>query len=180
MSTKTHKTFVSYHHSSQDLKYREKFEEMLGDLIVSKSVQDGDIDPDLPDETVRQKIRDEYLRDSTVTVVLIGPETWKRKHVDWEIGSSLRDTKYNSRSGLLGILLPTYPLYSQRKYNAHTIPPRLYDNLENKFTSLYLWEEDALSIQGWIHAAFERRDKILPNNSRKLFSKNREGVQWYD
>ena len=66
-----------------------------------------------------------YLKDSTVTVVLIGEETWKRKHVDWEIGSSLRQTQNNSRSGLLGIILPTYPRESVKKYNPYTIPPRL-------------------------------------------------------
>ena len=33
---------------------------------------------------MRQKIRDEYIRDATVAIVLIGPRTWQRKHVDWE------------------------------------------------------------------------------------------------
>ena len=51
--------------------------------MVSKSVQIGDIDSNLPTERIRQKIRDEYLRDSTVTIVLIGSETWKRKHIDY-------------------------------------------------------------------------------------------------
>lgn len=182
MVTKTHKIFLSYHYSSAsgDLKYKEQFEEMFGDLIISKSVKEGAIDSNLPTETVRQKIRDEYLRDSTVTVVLIGPETWKRKHVDWEIGSSLRNTKYSSRSGLLGIILPTYPLYTKGEYYPYTIPPRLYDNLENKFASLHLWTENPTSIQKWIHAAFERRNTILPNNSRTYFSRNRDGDRWYD
>lgn len=97
-----HKVFVSYHHSIADQKYRDDFEKLFAEkhgVMISKSVQIGDIDSNLKTDTIRQKIRDEYLRDSTVTVVLIGSETWKRKHVDWEIGSSIRDTEYNPRSG---------------------------------------------------------------------------------
>ena len=106
-----HKVFVSYHHS-RDQAYRNRFDYLFGhisDVVVLRSVQIGDLDPSLRTETLRQKIRDEYLRDSTVTVVLVGADTWKRKHVDWEIGASIRHTQYNPRSGLLGIILPTYP-----------------------------------------------------------------------
>ena len=67
-----------------------------------------------------------------MTVVLIGAETWKRKHVDWEIGASIRETEHNPRSGLLGILLPTYPRPhgEPNNYFPNTIPPRLYDNTD--------------------------------------------------
>ena len=79
-----HKVFVSYHHAN-DQYYKNLFDNLFSniyDIMVSKSVQIGDIDSNLSTERIRQKIRDEYLRDSTVTVVLIGSETWKRKHVD--------------------------------------------------------------------------------------------------
>ena len=97
-----HKVFVSYHHVL-DESHKKIFELRFGNAfgaIVPGSVQIGDIDPNLPTETIRQKVRDEYLRDTSVTVVLIGAETWQRKHIDWEIGSSIRDTKANPRSGL--------------------------------------------------------------------------------
>lgn len=101
-----HKVFVSFHH--QDQGYKDLFTQIMGDDIVDKSVEDGDInDSNVPTNTIRQQIRDEFIRDATVTVVLIGPCTWQRKHVDWEVGSSLRRTRRNSRCGLLGILLPT-------------------------------------------------------------------------
>jgi hypothetical protein len=108
LTTPKHKVFVSYHHSL-DQDYREKFEALFAgryEIMISKSVQMGDIDPNLKTDTIRQKIRDEYLRDSTVTVVLVGEKTWQRKHVDWEISASIRRTEYNPRSGLLGIILP--------------------------------------------------------------------------
>jgi len=177
-----HKVFVSYHHAN-DQGYRDRFEGLFAgsyDIMVSSSVRIGGIDPNLPTETVRQKIRDEYLRDSTVTVVLVGAETWKRKHVDWEIGSSIRHTRYNPRSGLLGILLPSYPKPYNRPdfYYSNTIPPRLHDNINCGFAKVYPWSDDPISVRDWIHKAFQRRTQINPDNSRDSFANNRSGERW--
>ena len=155
-----HKVFVSYHHDN-DQNYRDLFEGLFSDIhdiMVSKSVQIGDIDPNLKVDTIRQKIRVEYLRDSTVTVVLIGAETWKRKHVDWEISASIRNTAFNPRSGLLGILLPTYPRPDGEptKYYPCTIPARLHDNIECGFAKIYNWRHNPDVVQQWIHEAFIR------------------------
>lgn len=183
--TQRHKVFISYHHDN-DQKYKEQFESLFEDrheIIVSRAVGMGDIDENLPTETIRQKIRDKFLSDSTVTVVLIGSQTWQRKHVDWEISSSLRDTKHSPRSGLLGILLPTYPYFAERKYTKSTIPPRLHDNLVNRpdpYAQIYLWSNDPAHVKKWIHDAFLRRNAILPDNSRDLFGKNRTGDGWTD
>jgi hypothetical protein len=130
-------------------------------------------------DSTRQKIRDEYIAGATVTVVLIGPETWKRKHVDWEISSSIKDTKNNSRCGLIGILLPTYTGYNStaNTYDQFTIPPRLFDNTKNGYAIIYLWNENPNSVQDWIHKAFERRTTIIPDNSFPMFSNNRSADQ---
>lgn len=176
MTTK-HKVFVSHHHDN-DQYYRNLFEKMFGSIYVSKSVGLGDIDPYLKTETIRRKIRDEFLRDSTVTVVLIGKETWKRKHVDWEISSSIRHTQYNPRSGLLGILLPSHSDYGRDKFNPFIIPPRLYDNFKCDYAKIYDWAENVNTLQTWIHDAYLRKDKVLPDNSRPLFKNNRSGSRW--
>lgn len=178
-----HKVFVSYHHDN-DQYYRNKFEEIctqFTNIMLSKSVQIGDINEYLPTETIRQKIRDEYLRDSTVTVVLIGQETWKRKHVDWEISSTLRDTMYNSRGGLLGIVLPSYyenKYLDQNKYDKYTIPPRLSDNIDCGFSKIYNWNENPFIIQEWIHEAFLNRKIKTPDNSFPFYKNNRSGYKW--
>lgn len=177
-----HKVFVSYHHAL-DESYKKIFELRFGNAfgaIVPGSVQIGDIDPNLQTETIRQKIRDEYLRDTSVTVVLLGAETWQRKHIDWEIGSSIRDTKVNPRSGLLGILLPSYPRTDKSKYNSKTIPPRLHDNIACGFASIHNWSEDAATVQDWIHQAYLRKSTKQPDNSRASFGKNRTGDEWTD
>ena len=63
-----HKVFISFYHADQY--YKDKLVEWMKDDIVDKSVEDGDIDDDnLSTESIRQKIRDEFIRDATVTVV---------------------------------------------------------------------------------------------------------------
>jgi MTH538 TIR-like domain (DUF1863) len=164
-----HKVFVSFHHADECCK--DQFIKLMTqytDGMVDKSVGDGDIDPGNSTEYTAQQIREKYIADATVTVVLIGPDTWRRKHVDWEISYSLRATNISERSGLIGILLPNHP-----GYNPNNIPARLKDNLENGFAKIYPWSNDANEIQGWIHEAFIRRNKINPNNSRDLFGNNR-------
>ena len=176
-----HKCFISYHHADQ--KYKDAFVNFFDnakDVFIDKSVEDVDIDDDCKTETIWQTIRDDYLSDTTVTIVLIGKETWKRKYVDWEISSSIRDTKNSSRSGLLGILLPTHPSYGKEGYDKSIIPPRLYDNCKCGFAKIYDWTNNSASIKKWIDDAFERRTKILPDNSRDLFKKNRTTDYWED
>lgn len=175
--SKRHKVFLSYHHEN-DEKYKILFEKMFGNVYISKAVELGDIDPYLNTETIRRKIRDKYLRDSTVTVVLVGEETWKRKHIDWEISSSIRHTQFNPRSGLLGIILPTHPDYQKKTYNPYIIPPRLYDNSDCGYAKIHDWTNNPNFIQNWIHEAFNRKNNINPNNARSLFKNNRSGDRW--
>lgn len=176
----SHKVFISFH--SEDIYYKNEFERLFHDyheVIISRSVDTGDIPDNLQTETVRQKIRDEYLRDSSVTIVLIGAKTWQRKHVDWEIGSSLRDTAFNPRSGLLGIVLPTYSGFSTNSYNRFTIPPRLADNTANGYAKIYSWSTNPYSIQNWVHEAYVNKSKVIPDNSYPSFINNRTGDRWY-
>jgi hypothetical protein len=172
-----HKVFVSYHHDNDEY-YRDEFDELTNEIVIPKSVQKDDIDPFLPTETIRQKIRDEYLRDSTVTIVLIGAQTWQRKHVDWEIGSSIRNTRLNPRSGLLGIILPTYLRSDIEHYDPYTIPPRLSYNIQCGFAKIYNWTENKIELQNWIDEAFNNKNKIEPDNSYPSFINNRFGERW--
>lgn len=175
--TQIHKVFVSYHHAN-DQYYRNEFEAIFSDyynILITKSVQIGDIDPYLKTDTIRQKIRDEYLRDSTVTLVLVGVETWKRKHVDWEISSSIRETKHSSRSGLLGILLPSHPSYGKETYDGGIVPPRLCDNQVCGYAKIYDWSSDPATLQNWIHQAYLDRSRLTPDNDYPHFVNNKSG-----
>jgi hypothetical protein len=103
-----HKVFISYHHDNDQWAKEEllKLNEYYG-IFIDSSVDTGDIDENLSNESIRQKIRDDYLKDSTVTILLVGEETMKRKHIDWEIYSSMYDGKVNKKSGILVIQLPS-------------------------------------------------------------------------
>lgn len=183
--SKLHKVFISFHHA-RDESYKRIFEQRFGNrygAIISGAVADGDIDGDLPTERIRQKIRDEYLRDTSVTVVLVGVETWQRKHVDWEIGSSIRQTEASPRSGLLGIILPSY--YEHHRvprggWNPRTLPPRLFDNEACGFAHIHDWSDNPDDVQNWVHDAYVRKSTILPTNTRQHFARNRTGPQWED
>ena len=173
-----HNIFLSYYHEP-DQRYKDTFVRMMGDNIIDKSVELGDIiDNKLPTEAVLQRIREDYIAQVSVTVVLIGPCTWQRKYVDWEIGASLRDTPTNPRCGLLGILLPNHPDFEGPQYNPRLIPPRLADNCDgdNPFACIYDWSGDATKMRGLIHRAFLRRRKQPdPDISRQPFGRNWNG-----
>ena len=171
-----HKVFVSFHHK-QDQKYKDRFVQMMGKDMVDKSVSTGDI-KNLNGEATLQRIREDYISDATVTIVLIGCCTWKRKHVDWEIGASLRDTEKNPGCGLLGIWLPEHPDFGKKCYDPHLIPPRLADNCGEKapYARVYNWTDQTARILEWIHRAYLRRKKPpYPNNGRHPFGKNWRG-----
>ena len=188
-----HKVFVSFHNA--DGNDREEFENTFSsdvETFVSRSVQDDDIDPNNKTETTRQVIRDRFISQSSVTIVLIGQNTWKRKYVDWEIGYSIKKTSQNTRSGLIGILLPSYDKCNSYgcsteitddgvEYTPCNIPPRLYDNIQAGYSKLYSCPINHQELMAWIHEAFQKRDSTLylPNNSRPYFRENRREYQNY-
>lgn len=192
-----HKTFISFHHADDMYKeFLETERSEQADGFISKSVKDGDINPYFSTDYIRQLIRDDFISEATVTLVLVGQGTWRRKYIDWEIASSIRATKNNSRTGLLGILLPTYSSslpygmntsvlkYTENgiAYNPYTIPPRLYDNIECGFAKIYSWPTSPNDLCQWIDEAFQRRNSCSPSNGRDSFSNNRSDTQsnWRD
>ena len=173
--TPRHQVFVSFHES--DIRFKEQFVSRMRGRMRDRSVDTGGIDDTgLKTETIRGKIRDDYIRDATVTVVLIGPCTWQRKHVDWEIGGSLRDTKRNRRCGLLGILLPNHPDFGKRRRNLKRVPPRLADNAGglDPYAQIYDWPDPwaPARVAEWIHRAFVRRSGLQPDQRRRPFGRN--------
>ena len=176
-----HKVFVSYHHGL-DQAFRDRFVQMMRDDIVDWSVADGDIsDHSRPIEAVRQEIRERYIREATVTIVLVGACTWQRMHVDWEIASSLRHTESNPRCGLIGIVLPSHIEYGTQPNlkNLALVPPRLADNCtgQDPFAAIYDWprRRPTRRIRLWIDEAFKRRNSILPNNRRTPYGVDMRG-----
>lgn len=92
------KIFISYHHKREQ-KEKDKLAQLINNYagflnIKDMSVKMGDIEPSWPDLKIAKTIREQYLKDSTITILILGTHTKCRKHIDWEIESSL--SKYGS------------------------------------------------------------------------------------
>lgn len=173
--TTQHKVFISYYHNDDEF-YKKEFEKLFNHLFIFKSINPGDIDPDNSDIYIKRLIQQEYIEDASVVIVLVGPNTLGRKHVDWEISAGL-NSKLGGYSGLIGILLPKFQL-SNNKFNYDQLPPRLSDNVKSGYAKIYTWDYACLSgarISNIVETAFNNRlslcDKI--DNSSPQFQRNR-------
>lgn len=157
-----HKVFVSYHHSNDQQK-ADYLRKAYGD---NNTLLDSSLDKAYkcsPDDKILAAIRKNHLKDSTVTIVLIGSETANRKWIDWEICASLRPYGSRSRNGLLGIYLPT----------AGETPARLQDNIDSGYAVTMKWENISRQLQSKIDEAYKNREKIdLVRNSIKRRDRN--------
>ncbi|WP_336928162.1 TIR domain-containing protein [Acinetobacter oleivorans] len=127
-----HKVFISYHHANDQFykDYLEFFND-VHDIFINKSVSIDDIDENLPADTIREIIRDNYLRDTSVLILLVGVETKNRKHVDWEIYSSMRNSIKNRKSGILVINLPSVGSTYIRAAHGEAEKRDLYPDTDN-------------------------------------------------
>ena len=145
------KTFISYHHDN-DQQFKEHLSFMAREYgcFEDGSVQVGDIDDDdRSSESIRRLIRDYYLKDSEVTLLLCGTETRDRKLVDWELKSSMIDGQVNHKSGILVINLPGV---SENVWHA---------NLPGEKTAIYSdYKGDWTSFE--TRSQFETRYPLMP------------------
>lgn len=183
-----HKVFISYHHAN-DQWAKDRLVELNSqyDLFIDCSVDTGDIPDDWDDQKIRTEIRDNYLQDSTVTILLVGTETKYRKHVDWELFSSMFDGAINKRSGIVVIMLPStgctycnashagekdevFPQVSSwKKLKTRSefescfpcMPDRIIDNL--------LAENASISVANWNQLSLNQLAVLIDNaaNNRK-------------
>ena len=168
-----HRCFVSYHKANTTAV--KNFVEEFSDVFTAKTVgvtdDDDFIDSDDRDYVMR-RIREKYLSNTTVTIVLIGECTKARKYVDWEIASTLRNDPVNGRSGLLGINMKSVG-------SRGLAPPRLLNNYDSddKVGSYALYRtypSSAQVLRNAIQTAFDRRATHTPDNTRPLFKYNRQ------
>lgn len=151
------KSFISYYHKD-DKEFKKRFYNLTSDLITNKSVEDGDIDSENGADYVKQLINKNYLDDTTVLVVLLGPKTKCRKHVDWEISGALNYKVGNNFSGLLGLKLPSHPDYGTGRYSYSLQPQRLTDNLKSQYAVIRDFTTDRRKLQEYIELAFRNRE----------------------
>jgi len=104
-----HKVFISYYHAD-DQRYKDFLlqQNSLYNIFDNYSVRERDIDDaNKTSEQIRRIIRDDYMRNATVLLLLCGRRTKTRKHVDWEIHTAMYHSDVNPQMGIVVVNLPT-------------------------------------------------------------------------
>lgn len=179
LATKTRrKCFISYHHDDES-----EVQDFIGtfdhsnDVLIARGIgasMSGDIINSTNEDYIKSKIREKYLRDTTVTIVLVGRNTWGRKFVDWEIAASLRNTSTATASGLMAITLPSAADYYDKK-----LPARVDDNVagaegRDGYARWWQYPTSTESLAQMIEIAYDARTSraSLRDNTRALRLRN--------
>lgn len=188
-----HRVFISYYHHD-DQGYKNALVKWAEEkkVFIDGSVDTGDIPDDWDDQKIRETIRDEYLSDTSVTILLVGPNTRYRKHVDWELYSSMYDGKRNKRSGIVVVMLPEthcddchitydnekaqiYPeITNWIKIDSRSEYERRYPDMPERIIDNLMKEGVKISVTSW--------SKLTPDNLKMMLDNayNNRLTQPYD
>ncbi len=103
-----HKTYISF--KEEDSNYKAEIQSWTHLDCVDKSLNTPITSTDA--EYILRRIREDYLRDSTVTIFLIGNRSaevlgsWEQQYIKGELQASLYNGSGNTKSGILGVVLP--------------------------------------------------------------------------
>lgn len=202
-----HKCFISY--KKEDIEYKKELVSLFDERDVIDKSLDRIIDSEDGDYII-QKIRNDYLKDSTVTILLIGTHSSENEGVDWlgreknyfikrEIQASLYNGKWNTRNGVLGIVLPDmYDKIYKGKYSCSTcgsehnwvaindstvikeFSANYYMEKENgcawsedeRYCVLAKWDDFINDPEEYIEIAFQKRSSPLADKVKVRVPKN--------
>ena len=133
--------------------------------VYDNSLRD-EIDSEEPDY-IKQRIRDEFITGTSCTIVLVGPTTHQRKHVDWEIKATL-----DKQHGLIGVQLPNVIPFNGMVY----VPSRLNANINSGYALWqgFTWHQliaNPAMLNQLVQNAADR-DKNLIRNSHEIKKQN--------
>lgn len=166
------KIFIS--HYKGDREEVDNFISQFGHLFIPKVLGANDNDDFINSTStdyVMRRIRELYLDDSTITLVLLGSCTHSRRYIDWEIKSSLRQGTSIIPNGLLGIVLPS-------QNNSCDLPVRFQENWnqnhENCYARFWSYPQTDKQLVNWIEDAYSARTlrKHLINNAKEMMKYN--------
>jgi len=104
-----HKCFISFKMENEDYKENIQNDDRID--MIDKSLKERI--PSDDEEYVMRKIREDFLKDSSVTIFLIGEKSnedlgWdEQRFIKRELQASLYNGKDNTKNGILGVVLPT-------------------------------------------------------------------------
>lgn len=159
------KVFISYHHEREQFWFNHFSNTFSEDYEV---FQDQSLDDEVESEDlqyVNRVIREDYIKGSSITIVLCGSETGKRRFIDWELHSTL-----HHEHALLGILIPGTPPAVNGKY---LVPDRLHENIESGYAAWSTWPGSPAELKALIEGALSKSNlKYLIRNDRLKMRRN--------
>lgn len=186
-----HKCYISF--KTEDAAYKEYIQNDLDINMIDKSLDDA-IDSE-DEDYIMQKIREDYLSDSTVTIHLIGAYSAEnlgyeeQKFIKRELQASLYNGKSNTRSGILGVVLPSVEaqIYkgniicsacngnhntiaminntvSEFSYNYYIPNDRCAHSEKDRYCILVKWEDFCNDPEKYIDDAFNKRSEPIAGN----------------
>lgn len=196
-----HKCFISF--KTEDVWYKEYIQNTLSINMIDKSLDEAINSDDV--DYVMEKIREDYLSDSNVTIHLIGINSAEslgmneQKYIIRELQASLYNGKANTRSGVLGVVLPDMMKlvylgkcdcskcggsHSNVNINDSTVIREFKDNYFVKEEGKCNWSEDERycvlvswdlfkdSPEEYIEKAFEKRGHPISNKVTVYSTRN--------
>lgn len=177
-----HKTYLSHHPDDQSQvgQFLEQFD-YLNNLAIHRP--QGELEQDIEREDNKHKLihkmRQRYLKDSTVTLLLLGPCTYTQRSVDLELLASLhhgQDVMADPDedilpNGLVAVMLP--------HYQENGFPDRLNENLRVSetqpipYAKVIPYPDDKATLAAAIKEAYTRRQTLLPNNTPTMQSEDK-------
>lgn len=171
MITTIRKVFIS--HFKADRNEVDRFINDFRDAFIPKVLGANDNDEFIGSsdtDYVMRRIREKYLDDSTVTIILLGSCTHSRRYIDWEIKSSLQQGT-QLPNGLMAIVLPS-------QNNTAHLPPRLEANWNQEHNNCYArywsYPSSTEQLRLWIEDAHQSRINraSLIDNSQPMMGYN--------
>jgi hypothetical protein len=187
------KCFISF--KTEDMPYKVALQGMGIDM-VDKSLDDP-IDS-YDEDYIMRRIRDEYLSDSTVTIHLIGSQSAgnlgddEQYFIKKELQASLYNGEGNSRSGILGVVLPSVyssvytgsincspcastissvdvgdsTTISEFHANYHIPHGKCHWTDDDRYCELVKWGDFILDPESYIEKAYQKRFHPISNKVR--------------
>lgn len=189
-----HKTYVSF--KAEDMAYKDAILDMANLDCIHKSLNEPINSTD--EDYILQVIREEYLSDSTVTIHLIGlygaeNRGWtEQRFIKRELQASLYNGSGNTKSGILGIVLPDAhasvyrgdstcwscgqshqvvaindsTTISEFSYNYYIPHGGCSWAEEDRYCVLTSWDDFCADPTGLVDQAYEKRDSPIAEKTR--------------
>jgi hypothetical protein len=166
------KIFISYVRNDSK-KYINEIKKKLTDMQFDPITEMVDLTKKYDDQGIRTIIRDKYMKDCDYVLVLLSKNSWKRKHIDWEISAALRDSKFNPRKAVVTVFMPSYGEIFIR--NTSKTPQRLIGNIKKGYIQTITYNQllttNSNDVFKKAHEIL-KGDAILPTNNMPLRRRN--------